>query len=113
MTDETTTEETAEEEPVKAAPKATATAKRAEAPAERDSAGRLPASASLKATFLKLSGFKEADILGSNEDSRAFVTSTGGKYAVSKSGKSLRTLSGPPTPNEKKAAEEEGEEEEE
>lgn len=74
----------------------------AEAAAKKapDSAGNVPASDALTATFLKLSGYKEADLIGSNEARRCFVTSNGGKYVVTKSGKGIRPdFTGPDYPN--------------
>lgn len=73
----------------------------------RDSAGNAPASAELTNTFLKLSGYKAADISGSNQARRTFVTTNGGKYLVSKTGKALRHLLGPATPKSLAASSEE------
>lgn len=80
---------------------------------ELDSAGNREANAKQTAAFLKTSGYKEADILGSNYDRWTFVTTNGGKYVLSKNGKEITTVSGPPYPNtEPEVEEEEGEEEE-
>lgn len=71
-----------------------------------DSAGNIPADKALTKTFLDLSGYKDSDVVGSNLSRRSFVTGTGGKYVVSKSGKAIRVLSGPVTPKMAEAAEE-------
>lgn len=63
------------------------------------------ASPELTKRFLLLSGYTAADILGSSESRRSFVTHQGGKYVVSKSGKSLRKILGPNTPKQMRAAE--------
>jgi len=55
------------------------------------------APANATAVFLKLSGYEKEDILASNERTRTFVTSNGGKYVLGKGG--IRTLKGPDYPN--------------
>lgn len=65
-----------------------------------------------RAAFLKVSGYKSSDILGTNEDTRTFVTANGGKYVISPKGTKIRVLSGPATPAMLEAAAEEEEEEE-
>ena len=50
--------------------------------------------------FLKLSGYRESDLTGYDAKARRFVTSNGGKYALSPSGKNIRTLSGPDYPKQ-------------
>jgi hypothetical protein len=62
--------------------------------------------------FLKSSGYRAADVIGSNEATRTFVTSNGGKYVLSPRGTKIRTLSGPLTPSELKEEESGGDEEE-
>jgi hypothetical protein len=52
----------------------------------------------LLARFIKLSGYRERDVLGINDTTRVVVTSNGGKYTFTKSG--LRRLNGPPYPKE-------------
>jgi len=54
--------------------------------------------------FCKLSGYKSADIIGSNPTTRVFITSNGGKYALSASLKVLRSLNTVPTPKKQKEA---------
>jgi len=49
--------------------------------------------------FLKLSGYKKEDILGSNRTG-VFVTDNGGKYSMDKAGKTLTTKAGPAYPNQ-------------
>jgi len=49
--------------------------------------------------FIKLSGYKAADIIGSNKTG-VFVTDNGGKYSMDKAGKVLTTKSGPAYPNQ-------------
>lgn len=52
----------------------------------------------LQARFLKLSGYREKDIISINEARRTVATSNGGKYTFTKTG--LRRLLGPPYPKE-------------
>lgn len=80
---------------------------------DADSAGNVPADKDLTGKFLKLSGYAEADLMGSNQARRSFVTTNGGKYVLIKKDKAVRVLSGPPTPNMIKAAEELEEDEDE
>lgn len=75
-----------------------------------DSAGNVAAPKSLLSAFLKLSGYDEADIIGSNESRRTFVTTNGGKYVVNKKGTVIRILQGPAYPKMVEAAEEEDDE---
>lgn len=49
--------------------------------------------------FLRLSGFNEGEILGVNYKSLTFVSTSGGKYQMSRDGKRVRKLSGPDYPN--------------
>jgi hypothetical protein len=55
--------------------------------------------------FLKLTGYKASDIVGSNIARRTFVTSNGGKYIVNRNGKAVRVALGPDYPNSKKTEE--------
>jgi len=57
--------------------------------------------------FLKLSGYRASDVIGSNPKARRFITSNGGKYALSPNGKSIRTLSGPDAPKQETTDDEE------
>jgi hypothetical protein len=43
----------------------------------------------------KAMGLKSSDVLSHNERTRVFTTSNGGKYQISKNGKSVRHLQGP------------------
>ena len=54
--------------------------------------------AGLADRFLKLSGYKEKDLIGVNTIRKTAATWNGGKYQFTKSG--LRTLSGPAYPKE-------------
>jgi hypothetical protein len=60
---------------------------------------------------LKVSGYKEAQVMGSSEARRTFSTDNGGKYLLSKKGTNVRVISGPPTPKQQEEAEEGAEEE--
>lgn len=71
---------------------------------ELDSAGNRPADEELTKKFLQLSGYKVEAITGSNQARRTFVTSNGGKYAISKSLRAIRTIQGPDTPKARRAA---------
>lgn len=51
---------------------------------------------------LKALGLKTTDVLSFNEGTRVFVTSGGGKYQISKKGRGLRHLAGPPPPADAK-----------
>jgi len=62
-----------------------------------------PTKESLQIRFLKLSGYREKDIIGISEARRTVVTGNGGKYTFTKNG--LRTLSGPSYPKEEVAEE--------
>lgn len=55
--------------------------------------------ASLRGQFLKASGYKAEDILDQNDRRRVFVTTNGGKYQITKSGR-IRRLAGPTFPKE-------------
>jgi len=68
-----------------------------EAPPEADPKGVADAN---YGKLLKLTGIKDEDVIGYSPDSRTIVTSQGGKYTLSKSGKRFRTLSGPLAPSE-------------
>lgn len=57
--------------------------------------------------FLKLSGYKLEDLSGGSEKTRTFTTFSGGKYALSESGKKVRAIMGPATPRDRKKAVEE------
>lgn len=57
--------------------------------------------------LLKLTGFKKNEITGYSSASRTIVTSTGGKYTLKKSGRTVRTISGPPSPAEQQQDQEE------
>lgn len=48
--------------------------------------------------FLKLTGYEESDVIGSNTSTRTFVTGNGGKYELSPKGTRVRVLSGPNPP---------------
>lgn len=52
----------------------------------------------LLSSFLKLSGYSKRDITAFNREARTVVTSNGGKYKVSASGRQLKVLSGPQPP---------------
>jgi len=54
---------------------------------------------SLRGKFLKLTGYKSADILDQNDRRRVFVTTNGGKYQITKTDK-IRRLAGPAYPKE-------------
>lgn len=49
--------------------------------------------------FLAASGYKASDVLSHNDRTRAFVTSNGGKYQLTKAGK-VRRILGPAYPKE-------------
>jgi len=68
------------------------------------------ASEALKDRFVKLSGYKASDLIGSRGSTRTFVTSNGGKYQLNQKGNELTTLQGPPYPKEQPAEAEEEEE---
>lgn len=77
-----------------------------------DSAGNTSASKASLNRFLKLSGYEESDVIGSNEKRQTFVTDNGGKYTiVGKKKARVRVLGGPPTPVMIEEAAEEDEEE--
>lgn len=71
-----------------------------------DTAGNKAASKSQLASFLKITGYKQADVIGSNESRRTFVTSNGGKYVMNKKGTTVRVISGPVYPSVREEAEE-------
>jgi hypothetical protein len=48
--------------------------------------------------FLKLTGYKESDVLDYNSQSHAFVTKNGGKYVINRRNR-VRVVSGPDYPN--------------
>lgn len=73
---------------------------------ELDSAGNRRAPKKDLDAFLKVSGYRASDVLGSNAANRTFVTANGGKYLLSPKGTRLRVLSGPPYPNSQEEAEE-------
>lgn len=56
--------------------------------------------------LLKLTGYKQDDVIGYNSQSRTIVTGNGGKYTLKKSGKSFRRILGPLAPSEKAVPEE-------
>jgi hypothetical protein len=78
-----------------------------------ESSEEIPSKAAKKgdlvAQFLKVSGYKEADVIGHSDERRTVVTSNGGKYEVSKKGTKLRKILGPDTPATAAASEEEDE----
>jgi hypothetical protein len=59
--------------------------------------------------LLSLTGIKDADVIGYNSSSRTIVTSAGGKYTLSKTGKKFRTVLGPLAPTETEAPSEDEE----
>lgn len=54
----------------------------------------------LLSVFCRLSGYSREEIMGVNEKAFTFSTSTGGKYQLSRDGKKIRVLSGPPFPKQ-------------
>lgn len=48
--------------------------------------------------FLELSGYEKKDVIGHSDERRTVVTSNGGKYQLSPSGKKIRVHAGPDTP---------------
>lgn len=56
----------------------------------------------LRDRFCSLTGYTDSDIVGVNLSRRIFVTSNGGKYSMSKSGKQIRREKGPLAPVEQK-----------
>lgn len=50
------------------------------------------------AAFLRITGFRKSDVIGSSKTRRTFVTANGGKYELSPKGKKVRVLSGPTPP---------------
>ena len=95
MPDETTTVTDETENPDKAV------ADEAAEPAPASSTPKLISS------FVKLSGYKRADVLAYSEERRTVVTKNGSKYLVSKSGKQLKVLLGalPPSAEEDESEE--------
>lgn len=59
--------------------------------------------------FLKLSGYKKEDVIGSSKARQTFSTSNGGKYFITKSGRKIRIVSGPAYPKLREEAEEDEE----
>lgn len=57
------------------------------------------------ARFLKLSGYKKSDVIGSNESRATFVTDNGGSYKLVEKGKRIEVLAGPPFPGAESTAE--------
>jgi hypothetical protein len=57
-----------------------------------------PISEKVKARFLKLTGYKESDILSANHKSYIFVTNNGGKYQMNRAGKVIKVVMGPMPP---------------
>jgi hypothetical protein len=74
-----------------------------------DSAGNRKANSKQIRAFLKVTGYKESDIIASTESRRTFVTENGGKYLLSPKGSKVRVIAGPAYPNILKEAEEEDE----
>jgi len=52
-------------------------------------------------SLLKLTGYKDEEVVGYNADSQVIVTENGGKYLLRRSGKSFRRISGPLAPSER------------
>lgn len=70
---------------------------KAERKAENASASTKRDEGALVDEFLKRSGYKREDVLGSSAERRTVVTSNGGKYVVARDG-GIMVLSGPATP---------------
>ncbi len=52
-------------------------------------------------SLLRLTGYKDEEVIGYSATSQVIVTENGGKYLLRKSGKTFRRISGPLAPSER------------